>query len=93
MILTRAKGHGGDYWYYFCSACEHPACDAPYLRVEDAEAAVLRHYATLRLPDGLATRIRAVLVLTLEYEEQSVRLVHEHLTKALRDLRQGREPA
>ena len=58
----------------------------PYIRIEDAEAAVLRHYASLRLPDGFAARVREVLDATLADEERSVRLVHEHLTKRLTEL-------
>jgi site-specific DNA recombinase len=86
LMLTKVKGHGGEYWYFFCSARQHHACDAPYIRIEDAEAAVLRHYASLRLPDGFAARVREVLEETLADEERSVRLVHEHLTKRLAEL-------
>jgi len=86
LILTRAKGHGGEYWYFFCSARQDHDCEAAYLRAEDAEAAVLRHYATLRLPEGFATRVREVLADTLGDEERSARLMHEHLVKALHDL-------
>lgn len=86
LILTRAKGRGGEYWYFLCTARQDRACDAPYLRAEDAEAAVLNHYATLRLPGGFADRVRGVLDETLADEEQSNRLMHEHLTKSLRDL-------
>ena len=80
------KGHGGEYWYFFCSARQDHVCDAPYIRIEDAEAGVLRHYASLTLPDGFAARVREVLGATLADEERSVRLVHEHLTKRLTEL-------
>jgi site-specific DNA recombinase len=87
LLLAKAIGrHGGEYWYFFCSARQDHACDAPYIRIEDAEAGVLRHYASLRLPDGFAARVREVLVATLADEERSVRLVHEHLTKTLTEL-------
>jgi site-specific DNA recombinase len=86
LVLTKVKGHGGEYWYFFCSARQHHACDAPYIRIEDAEAGVLRHYATLGLPDGFAARAREVLTATLADEERSVRLVREHLTKQLKEL-------
>jgi hypothetical protein len=65
LLLTKVKGHGGEYWYFFCSACQDHACDAPYIRIEDAEAGVLRHYVSLRLPDGFALRVREVLSATL----------------------------
>jgi site-specific DNA recombinase len=84
--LTKVKGHGGEYWYFFCSARQQHECDAPYIRIEDAESGVLRHYASLRLPDGFAARVREVLAATLADEEASVRLVHEHLTKRLMEL-------
>jgi hypothetical protein len=40
-------------------------CDAPFIRIEDAEAGVLRDYASLVLPDGFAERVREVLEATL----------------------------
>ena len=86
LLLTRAKGHGGEYWYFFCKARQDRACDAPYIRAEDAEASVLRHYATLRLPDDFAARVREVLAATLGDEERSSWLMHDHLVKTLGDL-------
>lgn len=69
-----------------CTARQDRACGSPYVRIEDAEAAVLQHYMTLRLPGGFAARVREVLKATLGDEQQSTRLMHEHLTKTLRDL-------
>jgi site-specific DNA recombinase len=87
LILTKAIGrHGGEYWYFLCSARQVHDCEAPLIRIEDAEKAVLRHYVSLRLPDGFAERVREVLAATLADEEHSVRLVHEHLTKRLAEL-------
>jgi site-specific DNA recombinase len=71
LLLTKVKGHGGEYWYFFCAARQHHACDAPYIRIEDAESGVLRHYASLRLPEGFAARVREVLAATLADEERS----------------------
>jgi len=42
LLLTKEKGRGGEYWYFFCSARQDHACDAPYIRIEEAEAGVLR---------------------------------------------------
>ena len=86
LLLTKAKGHGGEYWYFLCSARQDHDCDAPLIRIEDAEKGVLRHYVSLRLPDGFAERVREVLAATLADEERSVRLVHDHLTKRLTEL-------
>ena len=79
-------GRGGEYRYFMCRGRQDHACDAPYIRIEDAEAAVLRHYATLRLPDGFADRVRQVLEATLADEDSSARMMHAHLTRTLRDL-------
>jgi hypothetical protein len=68
------------------SSRQNHACDAPYIRIDDAETGVLRHYASLRLPDGFAERVREVLEATLADEERSVRLAHKHLTKRLTEL-------
>jgi site-specific DNA recombinase len=87
FILKRAEGRrGGVYWYFMCSARQHHQCDAPYMRVADAEAAVLDHYATLVLPQGFADRVRVVLKSTLSDEERSTRVLHETLTKSRSDL-------
>jgi site-specific DNA recombinase len=34
LLLNKAKGHGGEYWYFFCSARQDHDCDAPYIRIE-----------------------------------------------------------
>jgi hypothetical protein len=60
--------------------------DAPYVRIEDAEDALIRHYASLLRPDGFAARVRDVLTAMLADEERSVRLVHDQLTKRLKEL-------
>jgi site-specific DNA recombinase len=87
LLLNKTRNrHGNEFWYFFCSARQDHDCDAPYIRIEDAEAGVLRHYASLRLPDGFAARVREVLAATLADEERSLRLVHEHLTKRLTEL-------
>jgi hypothetical protein len=28
LLLTKVKGHGGEYWYFLCSGQDHD-CDAP----------------------------------------------------------------
>jgi site-specific DNA recombinase len=87
LILTKVKGHGGEYWYFFCATRQEKRdCDSPYIRIEEAEDAVLRHYASLLLPDGFAARVREVLAATLADEEHSAQMVHDHLTKRLKEL-------
>jgi site-specific DNA recombinase len=87
LLLVKGKGrHGGEYWYFLCTARQDHDCDAPLIRIEEAEDAVLRHYASLTLPDGFAARVREVLAATLADEERSTQLVHDHLTKRLTEL-------
>jgi hypothetical protein len=86
LILSRGHGNGGEYWYFVCHQRLHHECDAPYVRVEDAEEGVLRHYSTLRLPEGLAKTFRETLASTLADEELSARFVHQKLTTTLREL-------
>jgi site-specific DNA recombinase len=87
LIFTKARGrHGGEFWYFFCTARRREACDAPYIRMDEAEAAVLRPYASLWLPEGFEERVREILAATLADEERSTQLVHEHLIKRLKEL-------
>jgi site-specific DNA recombinase len=65
---------------------QHRRCDQPFVRVEDAEAAVVRHYATLRLPKELGRRLPEVLDAALTDEEQSAHHLHAQLKKLLREL-------
>ena len=86
LILTRGRGNGGDYFYFICTARQDRLCDAPYVRTEAVEAAVLRHYATLSLPSGFAAQVRTVLADALSDEERSAHLLHDQLTRLLADL-------
>jgi hypothetical protein len=47
---------------------------------------VLRHYFTLLLPHDFAGLVREVLEATLANEERSVRLMHQQLTRTLKEL-------
>jgi len=87
MILQRAIGrHGGEYWYFFCIRRQDHLCDAPYVQVEDLEAAVLRHYGTIVLPPGFTERVRAKLDEALADQERGARLLRRQRTSALQAL-------
>jgi hypothetical protein len=71
ILLQRAVGQrDGEYWYFFCIRRQDHRCAAPYVQVEDVEAAVLRHYATIVLPANFAERVRAKLDETLADQER-----------------------
>jgi site-specific DNA recombinase len=92
LVLARAIGKsGGTYWYFFCVARQTHRCDAPYIRVEDAEAAVVDHHATIRIPTEVAARIHRVLDETLADEERSARLLHGQLAQTLAALERKEE--
>jgi site-specific DNA recombinase len=87
MILQRAVGrHGGEYWYFFCINRQDHLCDAPYVQVDDLEAAVLRHYGTIALPPNFTDRVRAKLDETLADQERGARLLQQQRTAALKAL-------
>jgi hypothetical protein len=59
LILMKATGRRGtDYFYVLCRGRQEGICDLPYLAVEHVEEAVLRYWASQRLPDGFSQRVR-----------------------------------
>ena len=95
LILKRAEGQSSAGSTGTSSV--HPAktdeCDAPYIRSEDAEAAVLRHYATLLLPAGSQSSVRANVRVHAARQASRRELMQKHLIEvAPRPRRQGREP-
>ncbi|MEV6908331.1 hypothetical protein [Amycolatopsis sp. NPDC051071] len=56
MVITRGKGNGGEYFYFFCRGRQKHLCDLPYLSIAKLEAAVERHLGTVRLSNAFQTR-------------------------------------
>lgn len=81
LIYTEAKG--GAYTYYGCMGRNSHLCDLPYLRVEDVEEAVLRHYSTLYLPEAEREQLADTLDEELATEETSRRDLVANLNKEL----------
>lgn len=44
MILQRAKGTGGVYYYFFCRGRQQHECDESYLSIDRVERAVIVFY-------------------------------------------------
>jgi site-specific DNA recombinase len=61
MVIMRGKGNGGEYFYFFCRGRQKHVCDLPYLSVAKIEAAVGRHFATVRLSDAFRASVRRQL--------------------------------
>ncbi len=61
FIVQRAKGNGGEYFYFFCRGRQEGLCDQPYVNVQRVEQAVLNHYATVSFSDEFKAAVRARL--------------------------------
>jgi hypothetical protein len=61
MLIARAKGNGGTYFYFFCRGRQKHLCDLPYLSVAKIETAVDKHLGTVRLTDSFQAAVRRQL--------------------------------
>jgi hypothetical protein len=83
MIIARARGKGGEYFYFFCRGRQEHVCDSRYVDFAVLEASVLRHYAEVRFPADLADRVRQVVAETLEDTHRAEKLQHERIAREL----------
>ena len=67
LTYSRNKGNGGFYEYFVCVANQRHECAQPAQRVDHVEAAIERHYATVRLSEAERERVQ--------------RAVEDHLAK------------
>ena len=86
LVFTQASGRGGTYHYYFCVGRQRGECDLPYLRVQDVEEAVVKHYRTIRLSDAFIEDVDAALSKALESETTATRTSHAQIEKRLKEL-------
>lgn len=83
LILTLAKGRGGDYLYFFCRQRQERNCNAPYVNVDDVEEKVAEHYASLRLEPDLIERVEAEVRRALADDQASTRLIRNQVKAQL----------
>ena len=83
FIVQRARGNGGEYYYYFCRGRQEGLCDAPYLNVHAVEGAVLAHYATVSFSEEFKAAVSARLDEALAYDLGSTQAVRERLEDRL----------
>jgi site-specific DNA recombinase len=79
FIVQRARGNGGEYFYFFCRGRQEGLCGAPYLNVHAVEQAVLDHYATVSFSDEFRTAVRARLDDALAGDLGSTQAIRERL--------------
>jgi site-specific DNA recombinase len=82
----RGKGNGGTYFYFMCRGRQGNGCTQPYLRIEAVEAAVSRHYTTVRLGDDFQAHVRSLLDDALLGDLGSLQALKKRLTKRLAEL-------
>ena len=83
FIVQRAKGNGGEYYYFFCRGRQEGVCGAPYLNVHAVEQAVLDHYATVSFSDDFKAAVRARLDDALAHDLGSTQAVRDRLEARL----------
>jgi site-specific DNA recombinase len=83
FIVQRAKGNGGEYFYFFCRGRQEGLCDQPYLNVHRVEQEVVDHYATVSFSEEFRAAVRARLGEALAQDQGSTKAVRERLAARL----------
>ncbi len=83
MLIQKATGRGGTYFYWFCRARQDHTCTTRHVRFEDVEDAVADHYRTIRFNPDLADAIRAEVTAVLTDHQSTTRLLHQQTTTHL----------
>lgn len=83
FVVTRARGNGGEYFYFFCRGRQEGLCDQPYLNVHAVEQAVLDHYATVSFSEEFKAAVRAGLDEALSHDLGNTQEVRERLEARL----------
>ncbi len=87
LIQQRTVGrHGGEYWYFFCRGAQDGTCDAPYVNVDNIEAAVEEHYKTIELSPEFIQVVRENLEAALRDQSNAEHLRRSQLEDRLKAL-------
>ncbi|MGH8542074.1 MAG: recombinase family protein [Gammaproteobacteria bacterium] len=86
MVITRGKGNGGIYFYFFCTGRQKRRCDLPFLNIAKVEAAVERHLATVRLTEPFRQWLQHQLDDALRDEQRGLTELRKRLTTRLTQL-------
>ena len=92
MILQKAEGRGGTYWYYFCRGhqahrIEGPPCDSPYANTIRVEDAVEQHYRDVAFDAEFVVAMKDRLDQTVRDVTASDREVREQVAQTIAKLK------
>ena len=89
LCLTNARGQ---YLYFFCLGRHQRRtnCTLPYIPVAEIEAAVERHYATVRIPDDVQDDIRQGLRAELDHQRDQAEPEIAHARRRVTELEEER---
>ena len=85
LVLTKARSHTGElYWYFFCTG-RRSGCDQPYVPIAELEAEVIRYYQRVHLtPEEtaeLSSRVRAAIATQMQCQRRVAKRERDRLTK------------
>lgn len=84
--LSRAKGNGGIYYYFFCHASRRHECDQPYVPLEDLERETEKYFAHVKLTETFREAVAAKVDATLLDEVAVQAAQQKRVTAKLKDL-------
>jgi site-specific DNA recombinase len=93
LCFTRAKGHGGEYDYFFCVGRQQKrtGCRQPFVRVDAIEVAIEGYYRDeVRIPTDVQKTIGDGLLNELEYQRSRSRPEILHARKRVTQLAEER---
>jgi site-specific DNA recombinase len=93
LSLSRFKGHGGDYEYFFCLGRhgQRTVCDMPYLNPDEVAVAVERHWSKVaRFSPSEIETVRHGLVADLRREREESGRRREQLGRRVAQIERQR---
>jgi site-specific DNA recombinase len=93
LCLTKAKGHGGTYFYFFCIGRHERRSDCMqrYVQADVIEEAVAAYWRTVRLPQTVQDRIREGLKAELDRQQEHAGPQLAHAKRRVSELDQERK--
>ena len=89
LLIAKATGNGGTFFYYFCIGRQTKTCSLPYLPIADrvgVEAVISKHFAAVRLDTRFSAQIGEMVADTLRDEVQTDTLVRRELNRRAKEL-------
>jgi site-specific DNA recombinase len=86
FIISRAKGNGGVYFYYYCHGTKLGQCDQPYAPIEDLEKELLHYYQRVTLTDSFRQAVTRYVDETLSDEQATNRQLVVRITRRTAEL-------